>query len=78
MSEWNLSDKIAVGLLFAMPMGGSATGNFVPEEHVREFIKRLREELTDALAVGVEPKLYSKQWDNMDAVLDKLAGDKLC
>lgn len=73
-SEWNLSDKINIDM--SGPYGKSEMSDFIFKEDVREFIKRLKEDLKFWWSIQEDEGDFTLQtcYDQ----IDKIAGDKLC
>ena len=62
---FNLSEKLVQGQINL-----GEVGKYIMEEDVRKFVRLLKEELDENLPLN---KLEIK-----DAIIDKLAGEKLC
>lgn len=65
MSEWNLSSKI-----INLRVDGAEEGGIVPAKHIKEFIRRLKEELVDDNINDAEGHI-------IEGIIDKLAGEGL-
>ena len=66
MTDWNLSDKINESAMSIID------GDFViVVKDVKEFVKRLKKELSDGICYA------SECTENEIKIIDKLAGDKL-
>jgi len=76
MSEFNLSDKVIDG--DDMYNISNTTAKAIILDDVKEFIKRLKEELKTDLTGCFTSQKQCDEWnEDTNRIIDKLAGDKL-